>query len=96
MPRGSVKIAALQLNYYITGVGPYVRRIIEMGKYQAIKLYLNQKHMQASQPFLAGFVESLHVPGYRCLPPGGGVRLGTSQELREYVHVCTIEKENLG
>ncbi|KAI5169141.1 hypothetical protein PAEPH01_0473 [Pancytospora epiphaga] len=92
MPRGNLKVAALQLNYYITGIAPYVQRIIGMGKYEVIKLYLNRKYIP-SKELLDSFIESIAVAGYCYLSPERKKIVRTSQELKEYVHICTIEKE---
>ncbi|KAI4292194.1 hypothetical protein PAPHI01_1468 [Pancytospora philotis] len=91
-PSGAHKSAALQLNYHITEVEPFVRRVAALGKYLTIRVYLSREYEPVSRPFVRGFIDALDVPGYDCREAKADDKISTSQELSEYVHICTFVK----
>lgn len=90
-PRGGFGAVSIQLNYRIAGIGPFVLRIVRLGKYRSIRIYLNQKYVEDSRPAMQQFLDTIAAPGYRITTPDTTESLCTSQE--EYVLICIIERE---
>lgn len=90
-PRGVAKYVSIQLNCSPEGMAPFVRRIVQLGKYSRIKIYVNKRYAPIEEISISSFTENIRADGYAVSAAEPAATCSSQGE--GYMLLCTVEKD---
>lgn len=91
-PKNDEKKVSIQINHNLKKFIPFVKKIISLGKYNILKIYLKKDYIPDSHDDITKFIDGIGTNGYNTRTKCSSYDISMSQDT--YFLICVIEKES--
>lgn len=89
-PKNNQKRVSIQINNQLDKFTPFIIKIIKLGKYNTLKLYIHKNYIPDSYQEIQQFLEAIRIQGYDIRTSVSSSDISCSQET--YHLLCIVEK----